>query len=506
MGEGHQERGHTRGVTIDAAANNVRPATDQVIVDIADYVDGYTIQSGLAFENAHYCLIDSLGCAFEALTYPACANLLGPCVPGTVVANGARVPGTSFVLDPVQAAFNIGAAVRWLDFNDTFYGATVIHPSDTLGAILGVADWLSRTRIARNEKPLRVREALESAIKAYEIMGCLALENSFNSVGLDHTILVKIAVAAVATKLLGGTCEEVANAVSNAWLDGHALAAFRRKPNTGSRKSWEAAHAASRGVQLAMLARKGEMGYPSALTAKTWGFYDVMFDGEPFRFQRPYGTYVMENVQFKIAYPAAFHAHTAVEAAIALHQLVKDRLDDIENIELWTHESCRIMLDKTGPLYNPADRDQCLQYTVAIALLFGELTAEYYEDERARDPRIDLLRGKMLTHEESSYSKDYLDPAKRSNANAVRVHFKDGTCTERIEVEYPLGHPRRREEGIPKLIEKFGTNLTHVFGEEQCVRILDLCLDRDRLASTAVSAFVDLMVVQPTRSLPGRPE
>ena len=352
-----------------AKPTNVRPAFDQVIADIADYVERYQVKSDLAFETAHYCLIDSLGCGFEALSYPACTKLLGPIVPGTIVPHGARVPGTAFVLDPVHAAFNIGALVRWLDYNDAFYGETVIHPSDTLSGILATADWLSRTRVAHGKKPLVVRDVLEAAIKAYEIMGCLAIENGFTAHGLDHTILVKIAVTAVVAKMLGGTREELMNAVSNAWVDGHALATFRRKPNTGSRKSWAAGDAASRGVRLALMALKGEMGYPSALTAKTWGFYDVLFKGKPFSFQRQYGSYVIENVLFKIAYPTAFHGQSGVEAAIKLHPLVKDRLDDIKRIDVQCHNSTMVILDKTGPLANPADRDHCMRYMMAVGMI-----------------------------------------------------------------------------------------------------------------------------------------
>ncbi len=478
-----------------AMSSNVRPAPDKVITDIADYVDRYQVKSELAWETAYYCLIDSLGCGFEALAYPACTKLLGPLVPGTIVPHGARVPATQFQLDPVQAAFNIGTLIRWLDFNDAFYGETVVHPSDTFGGILAVADSLSRTRVAQGKQPYTLRNVLEAAIKAYEIMGGLALENGYTRIGLDHTILVKIASSAVATKMLGGTREEIINAVSDAWVDGHALATYRRKPNTGSRKSWAAADAASRGVRLALMAIRGEMGYPSALTAKTWGFYDVLFKGKPFRFQRPYSTYVIENVLFKIAYPAAFHAQTAVEAAIKLHPLVQDRLDEIAKVELWTHESAMIIVNKTGPLHNFADRDHCLQYMAAIGMIFGKLTARDYEDRVAADPRIDRLRAKMVAREDKRYSREYLDPNKRTNANAIRVHFKDGTRTDRVEVEYPLGHRRRRQEGIPLLIEKFERNVARVFAEKQRRAVADVCLDRKRLAAMPVNEFFDLLVV-----------
>ena len=474
---------------------NVRPAPDKVIADIAAYVDRYQVKSALAFETAHYCLIDSLGCGFEALSYPACTKLLGPIVPGTIVPHGARVPGTAFVLDPVHAAFNIGALVRWLDYNDAFYGETVIHPSDTFSGIIATADWLSRTRIAQGKKPLTVRMVLEAAIKAYEIMGQLAIMNGYTSIGLDHTILVKIAVTAVVTKMLGGTREEIMNAVSNAWVDGHALVTFRRKPNTGSRKSWAAGDAASRGVRLALMALKGEMGYPSALSAKTWGFYDVLFKGKPFKFQRPYGSYVIENVLFKIAYPTAFHGQSGVEAAIKLHPLVKDRLDDIKRVDVKCHNSSMVILDKTGPLANPADRDHCMQYMMAAGMIFGKLTAEDYEDPAAADPRIDALRAKMQLSESEVFEREYHDPAKRSNANSIQVYFKDGTKTPLSQVDYPLGHRRRRKEGIPLLIEKFEKNVARVFAEKQRRAIKDVCLDRKRLAAMPVNEFFDLLLV-----------
>jgi len=476
-------------------ATNVRPAPDKVLVDIADYVDRYRVKSGLALETARLALIDSLGCGFEALSYPACTKLLGPVVPGTVVPNGARVPGTPFVLDPERAAFNIGALVRWLDFNDAFYGETVIHPSDTFSGIIAVADWLSRTRVAQRKKPLDVRDVLEAAVKAYEIMGGLALENGFTARGLDHTLLVKIATSAVVTKLLGGTREEIVNAVSQAWVDGHALATFRRKPNTGPRKSWAAGDAASRGVRLALMAMKGEIGCPSALTAKTWGFYRVLFKDRPFRFQRPFGAYVMENVLFKIPYPTAFHGQSAVEAAIRLHPLVKDRLEDIRRIEVRCHNSSMVILDKTGPLHNPADRDHCLQYMIAVGMIFGKLTAEDYEDHVAADPRIDWLRAKMHLAESARYEKDYHDPAKRTNSNSIQVFFKDGSKTPLSEVLYPLGHRRRRKEGIPVLMEKFEKNVARAFAAKQRDAILEACLDQQRLEAMPVNEFVDLMAV-----------
>jgi 2-methylcitrate dehydratase len=480
---------------MSAQASNVRPAPDRVIADIADYADRYQVKSKLAWETARLCLIDSLGCAFEALGYPACTKLLGPVVPGTAVPNGAKVPGTPFVLDPVSAAFNLGAMIRWLDYNDAFYGETVIHPSDNIGALLMLADHLSRARVARGKQPLTVRDVLAAIVKAYEIQGGLAIKNGFTAVGLDHTLLIKIATCAVAAKLLGCTRDEIVNAVSNAWVDGHALATFRRRPNTGPRKSWAAGDASSRGVWLALLAAKGEMGYPSALTARTWGFYDVLFKGKPFKFERPFGTYIIENVLFKIAYPTAFHGQSAVEAAIKLHPVVKDRLADIKRIDVRCHNSSMVILDKTGPLHNPADRDHCMQYMIAVGMIFGKLTAEDYEDHVAADPRIDALRAKMVLREDKQYSRDYLDPAKRTNSNSIKVHFKDGSSAPLSEVLYPLGHRRRRKEGVPLLMEKFDANLALVFAPKQRARVREVCLDQRRLEEMPVNEFVDLMVM-----------
>ena len=445
--------------------SNERPAPDKVLTDIADYALDFKIECDLAYSTARFCLIDTLGCGLEALEYPACTKLLGPIVPGTVVPNGARVPGTNFQLDPVQAAFNIGAMIRWLDFNDTWLAAEWGHPSDNLGGILATADWLSREAIASGRPPLTIRDVLTAMIKAHEIQGCIALENSFNKVGLDHVVLVKVASTAVVSQLLGLTREQTINALSLAWVDGQSLRTYRHAPNTGSRKSWAAGDATSRAVRLALLARAGEMGYPSALTAKTWGFYDVSFRGQEFKFQRPYGSYVMENVLFKISYPAEFHAQTAVEAAMKL----RTRLDatgksavDIEKITINTHEACLRIIDKKGPLSNPADRDHCVQYMVAIPLLFGRLTAADYEDKVAADPilgpRIDALRARIECVEEPRFTADYHDPEKRAISNSLRLELNNGTVLEET-VEYPIGHRRRRDEGMPLLIEKFKTNL-----------------------------------------------
>ena len=478
-----------------SSVSSVRPEPDQVLVDIANYVNNYEIDSEEAYDTARNCLMDTLGCGLEALGYPACTKLLGPIIPGTIVPHGAKVPGTSFQLDPVMAAFNIGAMIRWLDFNDTWLAAEWGHPSDNLGGILATADYISRKALAEGKSPLTMREVLTAMIKAHEIQGVLALENSFNRVGLDHVVLVKVATTAVATKLLGGTQEEIINAVSNAWIDGQSLRTYRHAPNTGSRKSWAAGDATSRGVRLALMALKGEMGYPSALSAKTWGFYDVLFKGNEFKFQRPYGNYVMENVLFKISFPAEFHAQTAVECALKLHPEVSGRVDDIEKVVITTHESAIRIIDKQGPLNNPADRDHCIQYMTAIGLIFGRLTAADYEDDIAVDPRIDALRSKMECVENKSYSIDYLDPDKRSIANAIQVHFKQGDSTEKVEVQYPIGHRRRRAEGIPLLEAKFKTNLARRFPPKQQAALLELCLDQRRLAATPVNEFVDMFQI-----------
>jgi 2-methylcitrate dehydratase len=479
---------------MSAPISNVRPQPDAVLTDIADYVAKTAISSDEAYRTAHYCLLDTLGCGFEALEYPACTKLLGPVVPGTVVPNGAKVPGTPFQLDPVQAAFNLGAMIRWLDFNDTWLAAEWGHPSDNLGGILMTADWLSRTAVAAGRKPLLMQDVLTAMIKAHEIQGVLALENSFNRVGLDHVVLVKVASTAVVAHMLGLDRDEIVNAVSLAWVDGQSLRTYRHAPNTGSRKSWAAGDATSRAVRLALIARTGEMGYPSVLSAKTWGFYDVLFRGQPFRFQRPYGSYVMEHVLFKISFPAEFHAQTAVECAMQLHPVVKDRLDDIARITIRTHESAIRIIDKKGPLDNPADRDHCIQYMVAVPMIFGRLTASDYEDSIAADPRIDALRETMTCVEDPAFTKDYLDPDKRSIANGITVEFRDGTRTQEVVVEYPIGHRRRRAEGMPVLIEKFKTNLARRFAARQQQRILDAALDLPTLAAMPVHEFVDLMV------------
>lgn len=478
--------------------SNVRPKPDKVLVDIADYVLNYEIKSPLAYETARNCLIDTLGCGLEALEYPACTKLLGPIVPGTTVPNGARVPGTSHQLDPVQAAFNLGAMIRWLDFNDTWLAAEWGHPSDNLGGILMVADWLSRNAIADGKKPLTMKDVLSTMIKAHEIQGCIALENSFNKVGLDHVLLVKVASTAVVAQMLGLSREQIINALSLAFVDGHSLRTYRHAPNAGSRKSWAAGDATSRAVRLALIARTGEMGYPSALTAKTWGFYDVLFKGKPFKFQRKYSSYVMENVLFKISFPAEFHSQTAVECAMQIHQEMKKlgkTADDIKKITIRTHEAAIRIIDKKGPLNNPADRDHCIQYMVAVPILFGRLTAEDYEDKIASDPRIDKLRAKIVCVENRKFTRDYHDPKQRSIANALTVEFKDGKKLKEIVCEYPIGHKRRRKQGIPLLEQKFRTNLARRFPRNKQDAILAVSLDQKKLEAVPVHEYVDLYVV-----------
>ena len=481
-----------------APAISPQSPPDQVLTDIADYVLDYRVESELAYDTARACLLDTLGCGLEALEYPACTKLLGPIVPGTVVPNGARVPGTPFQLDPVQAAFNLGAMIRWLDFNDTWLAAEWGHPSDNLGAILSVGDWLARAAAAAGREPPRMRDILTAMIKAHEIQGIIALENSFNRIGLDHVILVKVASTAIAAAMLGLPREQIVNAVSLAWVDGHSLRTYRHSPNTGSRKSWAAGDATSRAVRLALLAKAGEMGYPTVLTARTWGFYDVYLDGQPLKLSRKYGSYVMENVLFKISWPAEFHAQTAVEAAMLLYERIASlgvATDDIERIRIRTHEACIRIIDKSGPLRNPADRDHCIQYMVAVPLIFGRLTAADYEDNVASDPRIDALRARIHCQEDPQFTRDYHDPLKRSIANGLTVHLKDGRVLEEVVVEYPVGHRRRRTEGWPLLEAKFRKNLARRFGAEQQQAILEVSLDRSRLEQMPVHEYVDLYCV-----------
>lgn len=468
-----------------------RPNPDQVLIDIADYVCEYEIASAEAYSTARYCLMDSLACAMLAMKFPGCTRLLGPMVPGAEMPAGARVPGTSFKLEPAQAAFNLGVLIRYLDFNDTWLAAEWGHPSDNLGAILAVADYVSHRNISEGKAPLTIKDVLTAMIKAHEIQGVLALENSFNRVGLDHVLLVRVASTAVVTHMLGGTRNQVIDAVSNAWIDGGALRTYRHAPNTGPRKSWAAGDACRRAVTLALLVLRGEMGYPSALSAGVWGFYDVLFKGKPFQFQRPYGSYVMENVLFKISFPAEFHAQTAVECAMTLHPKVKDRLDEIEKITIETQEAGFRIIDKTGPLDNYADRDHCIQYMVAAPLIFGTLSADSYSDEVAADPRIDALRDKMEVSENGKFTADYFDPQKRGIGNAVQVFFRDGTTTERVEVSYPIGHRRRRGEGIPLLVEKFRAAVAAQLGTTRAADLDSQCASQEELEKTPVPDFVD---------------
>jgi 2-methylcitrate dehydratase len=466
-----------------------RPAPDAVLIAIADYALNFSVQSEAAYQTAYYCLLDTLACGFQALQYPACTKLLGPVVPGATLKSGARVPGTAYELDPINAAFNIGTMIRWLDFNDTWLAAEWGHPSDNLGGILAVADYLSR-----NGKPLSVRDVLTSMIKAHEIQGVLALENSFNRVGLDHVLLVRVASTAVVTAMLGGTREQIINAVSNAWIDGGALRTYRHAPNTGSRKSWAAGDATSRAVRHALFALKGEMGYPSALTAKTWGFEEVLFHGKSIHLPQALGSYVMENVLFKISYPAEFHAQTAVEAAMSLHSQVKGKLDQTERIVIETQEPAVRIIDKTGPLANPADRDHCIQYMVAIPLLFGRLTAHDYEDEIAHDPRVDALREKMEVRENPTFTKQYYAADKRYIGNALQLIFRDGSVSPRVAVDYPIGHRQRRAEGMPVLVRKFESSVSAQFEQRQAQAIIGLCADRPKLEAMRVDEFVATLV------------
>ncbi len=474
---------------------NTRPTPDAELITIANYVSKEKIDSKLAYTTARYCLMDALGCAILALQYPACKKLLGPIIPGTQVPVGARVPGTSFLLDPILAAFNIGTLVRWLDFNDTWLAAEWGHPSDNLGGILAVADYKSRERLAKGERPFLVKDVFTAMIKAHEIQGVLALENAFNRLGFDHVLLVKIASTAVTTHLLGGTRDQIIDALSQAWLDGAALRTYRHAPNTGSRKSWAAGDATSRATRLAWLTLQGEKGYPSALTAKKWGFYDTLLHSQPLKFARSLGSYVMENVLFKISFPAEFHAQTAVECAIQLHPDIKNRLDQIEKIVLHTQESAVRIISKSGPLHNPADRDHCLQYMVAAALMKGDLKADYYEDGFAQDPRIDQLREKMVVIEDKQYSDDYLNPEKRSITNAIQIYFKDGSHTDKIIVEYPIGHRRRREQGIPLLYKKFEENLATGYPTHHVNKLLHLFQEQENLENMPVNELMDMFSI-----------
>lgn len=473
-------------------ASNLRPEPDPVLTDIARYVLDYKVDRVQTFTCARLCLMDAIGCAIAALNYPACTKLLGPIVPGIVVPHGSRVPGTPCELDPAAAAFSLGCIIRWLDFNDTFTAAQGSHPSDNLAGILALSDYLSRKRVADGENPLIMRDVLEALVKAYEIQGCLAIENDFNEAAVDHVVLTRVATSAVLTRMLGGGLEEIVNAVSNAWID-NSLRVYRQAPNTGSRKGWAAAEASFQAVRLALMAVKGEMGYPSVLTAKRWGLYDALFDGRPFRFQRPYGSYVIEHSMFKPV-AAGMHGQSAVECAFRLHPLVSNRLQDVSRVVISSQRALMGVMDKTGPLYNPADRDHCVQYVVAIGLIFGRLTPAHFEDDIAADPRIDALREKMAVVEDERYTRDFYAPDKRSSANAVQVYFNDGSSTPKVEVEYPLGHPRRRDEAMPALMSKFRDNLDQRFPPKQRDAILRLFDDAEKLDTMPVHRFVDRFV------------
>ena len=475
---------------------NVRPNPDDVLVKIAEYVLNRDIESSEAYNTARNCLMDTLGCGLLALTFPDCKNLLGPYIEGTQVPGGVRVPGTKHVLDPVKGAWDIGAIIRWLDFNDTWLAAEWGHPSDNLGGILAAADYLSQKNLAEGKEPLSMKDVLTNMIKAHEIQGVLALENSFNRVGLDHVVLVKVASTAVISSMFGLNKDQTIDALSQAWVDGQSLRTYRHAPNAGPRKSWAAGDATSRALQLVLLTQKGQIGYPSVLTAPTWGFYDVQFKGNSFSLPRDFDSYVMENVLFKISFPAEFHAQTAVEAAVILHEQVKDKFDEIEKILITTHESAIRIISKEGILNNPADRDHCLQYMTAIGLLKGDLVAEDYEDDVASDPRVDQLREKMFIEEDNRYSQEYLEADKRSIANSIQIFFTDGSSTEKIEVEYPIGHRRRREQGIPLLVEKFERNLATQFSDQRCQEILSLCLDQESLETTSVPEFMNLFIAE----------
>jgi 2-methylcitrate dehydratase len=478
---------------LDTSDLNIRPSFDKEILDVANYVCEYKIKSKLAYETAQYCFMDAIGCGLLALKYPECTKLLGPIVVGSYVPGGAHVFGTQFELDPVQAAFDMGTLIRWLDFNDTWLAAEWGHPSDNLGGILAVADFHSRHLRAHGKPVLKLQDVFTALIKAYEIQGVIGLENSFNRVGLDHVVLVKVATTAVVTQMLGGSFEQICNAISLAWVDGQSLRTYRHAPNTGTRKSWAAGDATRRGVYLALIAMKNEMGYPSVLTAKHWGFYDIYFQGKPFKFSRDYGSYVMENILFKVSFPAEFHAQTAVECAFKLHPLVKDRLDEIEKIQIRTQESAARIISKQGPLYNPADRDHCLQYMIAIGLIYGQLTADHYGENTAKNPQIDVLRNKMHVSEDKNFSHDYLDPEKRSIANAVQIFFKDGSSTEEVVVEYPIGHKRRRAEGLPLLEQKIANNFRSHYTPTKTDEMMQLFGNSQKFAQMGVDEFMDLL-------------
>jgi 2-methylcitrate dehydratase len=465
---------------------------DRLLEEIAEYSLSRNEFSHLARDTARLCLMDSLGCALLALNYPACTKLLGPFVPGQEMPLGVPIPGTAYRLDPIAGAFNIGTMVRWLDYNDTWLAAEWGHPSDNLGAILALADYRQRVM----GKATTLGDVVDAMIRAHEIQGVLALDNSFNRVGLDHVLLVRVASTAIACRLLEANLQQCIAALSHAWIDGGALRTYRHAPNTGSRKSWAAGDATSRAVRLAMISLTGEMGYATPLTAPRWGFQDVLFGSNAISLSRPLESYVMENILFKISFPAEFHAQTAVEAAIQLHPVVQNRIDEIREIRVETQEAGVRIIDKSGPLSNPADRDHCLQYMIAIGLLKGNLTAQDYEDEAAKDPRIDKLRSLMKVCENPEFTRGYFDPQQRSIPNSIEILFADGGASERVEVHFPVGHRRRREEGIPLLLKKFRENTATRLPAETVHLVENTLADLDRLKTMNVPEWLDVLALQ----------
>lgn len=481
---------------------NQRPEPDEVLKDIASYVHETNISSRLALDTAKLCFLDTLGCGLAALKYQQARDIIKPIVPGTIVPNGTKVLGTDYRLGPVEGAFAIGTLIRWLDYNDCWLAAEWGHPSDNLGGILAVADYLTRLSRAtggKEGKVFTIGDVLESMVKAHEIQGIIALENSFNSVGLDHVVLVKVATTAVVSKMLGLDKQQTVAAISQAFVDGQSLRTYRHAPNTGSRKSWAAGDAVSRAVNLAYLIKKANVGLiPSVLTAPTWGFYDVLFKGKPFSFKQrnQFGSYVMENILFKISFPAEFHAQTAAEAAIKAHNILRDlgkTFQDLKSVRIRTQEAAVRIIDKNGPLYNYADRDHCIQYMTAVPLIYGRLTAEDYTDAIAKNPEIDELRSKIYCVKDDQFTLDYHDPAKRSIGNALLIELNDGTKLDEIVVEYPVGHRFRRKDGIPLLLNKFRTHLNqHFIDSPDRAEKIYMQSESPDLNDTPIDSYMDL--------------
>lgn len=471
-----------------------RPAPDAALLEVADYVTGYEVRDPATYNMARLCLMDAIGCAIEALKFEDCTRLLGPTVPGALFPGGARVPGTRFELDPVVAAFNIATMIRWLDFNDALAAAQGGHPSDNIGALLAVADYLSRREKAAGARPVVMRDVLAAMIKSYEIQGVLSMENNLVRLGIDYPVLAKVAATAVVTQMLGGGRDQIINAVSNAWADGANLTIFRHGNNTGPRKSWAGGDAASRAVLHALMALKGEMGYPSVISAKAFGFQDALLKGEKLKRPRPYGDFVMGHlIAFKFV-PAGMQGQSAAECAYRLHPLVKDRLGDIDSIAIGSHERMMKIMDKRGPLTNPADRDHCVQYLVALGLIHGRIGTEDFEDDVAADRRIDALRERMTVAEDPRYTRDFHDPAKRTNTHSIEVRFRDGSRSPRIEVEYPLGHPPLHEDAIPLLEAKLERHLAGHFPPARVASLLGLLRDQQRLENMPADEFMDRLV------------